>query len=195
MTKKKLLDIKEVECCDLSFQRQKVNMTLLPLCSNVFSSFPPLPCKRLFKQYLYHILKFIYFQEDTNYPAYFVPFKIWTALPGRLEKYFQARAHLLLVQKNFSSVSLLNVICNEKSLVYIFRGCHLAIWPLSECISCILECVTGLSHVFNGIKEPEPSKIFPMFISSDVLGNILCKQLADIFKCFPLLKNNNKNPC
>lgn len=32
-----------------------------------------------------------------------------------------------------------------------------------------------------------------MFISSEVLGNILCKQLADILKYFPLLKSNNKN--
>ena len=84
-----------------------------------------------------------------------------------------------MVQKKekFSSVSLLNVICNE--------GCHSAIWPLNECIFCILDCITGLPHVFNGIKEPEPGKIFPMFICSDVLGNILCKQLADIEKMFP----------
>lgn len=40
-------------------------------------------------------------------------------------------------------------------------------------------------HVFNGIKEPEPGEIFPMFICTDVLGNILCKQLADIEKMFP----------
>ena len=45
--------------------------------------------------------------------------------------------------------------------------------------------MTGLPHVFNGIKEPEPGKIFPMFICSDVLGNILCKQLADIEKMVP----------
>ena len=148
----------------------------------------------MFKQYLYNILTFVYFQEDSNYPGYFIPFKIWTALPGRLEKYFQARAHLLLVQKKkFSSVCLLSVICNEKSLVYIFRGCHSAVWPLNECIFCILDCITGLSHVFNGIKEPEPGKIFPMFIFSDVLGDILYKQLADIEKCFPLLKCNSKN--
>lgn len=98
---------------------------------------------------------------------------------------------MLLVQKKkrkkekFSSVSLLNVICNEKPLVYIFRGCHSAIWPLNECIFCILDCITGLSHVFNGIKEPEPGEIFPVFICTDVLGNILCKQLADMEKMFP----------
>lgn len=96
-------------------------------------------------------------------------------------------------KKKFSSVCLLSIICNEKSLVYIFRGCHSAVWPLNECIFCILDCITGLSHVFNGIKEPEPGKIFPMFIFSDVLGDILYKQSADIEKCFPLLKSNSKN--
>lgn len=59
---------------------------------------------------------------------------------------------------------------------------------------CILDRITGPTHVFNDIKEPEPSKInIPMIISSDMLGNTLCKQLADILKYFPLLKSNNKS--
>ena len=84
-------------------------------------------------------------------------------------------------------------MCNEKSLVYIFKGCHSAIWPLNECIFCLLDGITGLSHIFNGIREPQSGKIFHMFIFSNVLGNVLCKQLGDVEKYLPLPNDNNKN--
>lgn len=112
----------------------------------------------------------------------------------RIRKIFSSKSTFAFGPKKILICWPVNVICNAKSLVYIFQGCHSAIWPLNECIFCILDCITGLSHIFNGIKEPEPSKIFPMFISSDVLGSMFYKQIAVFKKNFFLLKNNNKAP-
>jgi hypothetical protein len=46
-------------------------------------------------------------------------------------------------------------------------------------------------HMFLMVEK----NLSPIFTSSDMLGNILCKQLAGILKYFPLLKINNKNLC
>lgn len=164
--------------CALGFHCRKASLT-----PSFAASFPWLLWLRGFSNNICRILKFMLVVYPSKYELHYLD----------IRKIFSSKNTFAFDPKKILICQPIKYNLQGEVISLHFRSCHSAIWPLNKRVFCILDHITGPTHVFNDIKEPEPSKInIPMIISSDMLGNTLCKQLADILKYFPLLKSNNK---